>query len=106
MKSSDLKNWYNAFGQPVELPATLDQKHLIVDPIPVEGGIINLAARLILDKDNKPVFVYHKFDPEGNTQFYVAQTSEKEWTYKPITDWDYRWYFSGNGSINVVSLQT
>ncbi len=27
MKSPDLKNWYNAFGEKVELPATLDKNH-------------------------------------------------------------------------------
>jgi hypothetical protein len=104
MKSSDLKNWYNAFGDPVDLPATLDEKSLIVDPIPVEGGIINLAARLVLDENNNPVFVYHKFDPEGNTQLYIAQLNGKEWFYKPVTEWDYRWFFSGNGSINSEIL--
>ncbi len=100
MKSPDLKNWYNAFGEPVELPATLDKKQLIVDPIPVNGGIINLAAKMVLDKNNRPVFTYHKFDEEGNTQLYLAQTNNGEWEYKKITNWDYRWYFSGNGSIN------
>lgn len=100
MKSPDLKQWYNAFGEPVKLPATLEDKSLIVDPIPVEGGIINLAAKLVLDEDNNPVFVYHKFDSIGNTQFYIARLSGKEWTYHTITNWDYRWYFSGNGSIN------
>jgi hypothetical protein len=100
MKSPDLKNWFNAFGEPVQLPATIDQKHLIVDPIPPEGGIINLAAKLVLDKNNSPVFVYHKFDEAGNTQLYTAQIKNDQWEYKVITEWDYRWYFSGNGSIN------
>lgn len=104
MKSPDLKNWFNAFDEPVNLPATLDDKSLVVDPIPVEGGIINLAARLILDEENNPVFVYHKFDPQGNTQFYIAQINREEWVYKPITEWDYRWFFSGNGSINSEIL--
>lgn len=104
MKSPDLKNWFNAFGEPVTLPATLDNKSLIVDPIPVGGGIINLAARLVLDENNKPVFVYHKFDPEGNTQLYIARLNGKEWSYKPVTEWDYRWFFSGNGSINSEIL--
>jgi hypothetical protein len=104
MKSPDLKNWFNAFGEPINLPATLDQKQLIVDPIPVEGGIINLAAKLILDEKNNPVFVYHKFDSLGNTQLYSAQTENKKWVYKQITDWDYRWFFSGNGSINSEIL--
>ena len=101
MKSTDLKSWFNAFDEPVNLPATFDQKHLIVDPIPVKGGIINLAAKLCLDENNKPVFVYHKYDCEGNIQLYIAHIKNGEWIYKQITDWDYRWEFSGNGSIDV-----
>ncbi len=100
MKSPDLKNWYSAFGEKIELPATLNQKALIVDPIPVNGGIINLAAKLVLDDKNQPVFTYHKFDEEGNTQLYIAQAEEDDWSYKKVTNWDYRWEFSGNGSIN------
>ena len=100
MKSPDLKHWYNAYGAPIKMPATLDDKSLIVDPIPVKGGIINLAAKLVLDDNNNPVFVYHKFGPNGNTQFYTARLQGKKWVYNQITNWDYRWYFSGNGSIN------
>ena len=100
MKSPDLKNWYNAFDEQFDLPATLDKELVIVDPIPPKGGIINLAAKLILDDQNQPVFVYHKYDEDGNLQFYTAQTLDNEWHYKQITNWDYRWEFSGNGSIN------
>jgi len=100
MKSPDLKNWFDAFGNQVQLPATLDKKSLIVDPIPVEGGIINLAAKMVLDEENNPVFVYHKFDEKGNTQFYSAKIQNNKWIYKQLTNWDYRWFFSGNGSIN------
>jgi len=100
MKSPDLKNWFDAFGNPVNMPATLDQKSLIVDPIPPKGGIINLAARMVLDDKNNPVFAYHKYDEEGNLQFYTAKIKSEKWMYKKITDWDYRWWFEGNGSIN------
>jgi len=101
MKSPDLIHWYDAYGDPIELPATLDQKSLIVDPIPPGGGIINLAARLSLDDQNKPVFVYHKYDADGNLQLYIARFLIDEWVIKPITDWEYRWEFSGRGSIDV-----
>lgn len=101
MKSPDLKNWYDAFDQPIVLPATLDQKSLIVAPVPPKGGIINLAAKLCLDKNNKPVFTYHKYDENGNIQLYIAKIEEGEWKSKQITKWDYRWEFSGKGSINV-----
>lgn len=100
MKSPDLKNWFNAFGEKVDLPATIEDNHAIVDPIPVKGGIINLAAKLAFDKNKQPVFAYHKYDTAGILQFYTAQIQAKEWVYKQVTDWDYRWEFSGNGSIN------
>jgi hypothetical protein len=99
IKSPDLKNWFNAFGEPVKLPVTLDNKSVIVDPIPVKGGIINLAASLCFDKDGKPLFAYHKYDAAGNLQFYTARLSGKKWEIKQLTDWNYRWEFSGGGSI-------
>ncbi len=99
IKSPDLKNWYNAFGEPVKLPVTIANKSVIVDPIPVNGGIINLAASLCFDNEGKPVFAYHKYDAAGNLQFYTACLSGKEWTIKQLTNWDYRWAFSGGGSI-------
>jgi len=100
MKSPDLANWYNALEKKVTLPATIDQKSLIVDPIPPRGGIINLAAKMVVDENDNPVFAYHKYDSIGNLQFYTARISADKWLYKQITNWDYRWEFSGNGSIN------
>lgn len=100
IKSPDLKNWYNAFGEPVKLPVTLDNKSVIIDPIPVKGGIINLAASLCFDNDGKPLMAYHKYDASGNLQFYTARLKENRWVIKQLTHWDYRWEFSGNGSIN------
>ena len=101
MKSPDLVNWYDVHGKPIKLPATLNKKSLIVDPIPPGGGIINLAARMVLDVDNNPVFVYHKYDEKGALQLYTARYQDGQWHYHPITQWNYRWKFSGRGSINV-----
>jgi len=100
MKSPDLKNWFDALGSPIELPATIDKRSLIVDPIPVKGGIINLAAKLILDNKRNPVFVYHKYDSAGNIQLYSAHIEENKWIYHQVTNWDYRWEFAGRGGIN------
>ena len=99
MKSPDLKNWFNAFGEPVTLPATLGKRSVIVDPVPVKGGMINLAAKLCLDENNKPFFIYHKYDPDGNLQLFAARTGNNKWIIQQVTHWDYRWEFSGNGSI-------
>lgn len=101
MKSPDMVNWYDVYGNMVNLPATFDNKSLIVDPIPAQGGIINLAASLCFDEDQKPIFAYHKYDAAGNLQFYTARFDGKQWNIQQVTDWDYRWYFSGNGSINT-----
>ena len=100
MKSPDLKNWFNAYGEPIKLPVTLDNKTVIVDPIPINGGIINLSASLCFDSSLKPLFAYHKYDSDGKLQFYVASLSGNSWKIKKITNWDYRWEFSGGGSIN------
>ncbi|MEO0333916.1 MAG: BNR-4 repeat-containing protein, partial [Bacteroidota bacterium] len=100
MKSPDMVNWYNALEQPIDLPITVDNKSVVVDPIPAQGGIINLAAKLCLDETNKPIFAYHKYDSAGNLQFYTARLISEAWQIKQVTDWNYRWYFSGHGSIN------
>lgn len=100
IKSPDLKNWFNAFDEPVKLPVTPENQSVIVDPIPVKGGIINLAASLCFDNAGKPVFAYHKYDAAGNLQFYTARLSGKKWEIKQLTNWNYRWEFSGGGSIN------
>lgn len=91
IKSPDLKEWYNAFGEKVSLPVTFDQQSVIVDPIPAQGGIINLAAKLVLDEELNPVMAYHKYDEEGHLQFYVATIDDGQWRSKQVTDWDYRW---------------
>ncbi len=104
MKSPDLKNWFNAFGEKIQLPATPDNKSVIVDPIPVKGGIANIAAELCLDVNNQPVFAYHKYDAAGNLQIYTAQIKNNKWLYRQVTDWDYRWDFSGTGSIDFEVL--
>ena len=101
IKSPDLKNWFNAFGEPVSLPVTIENRSVIVDPIPVKGGIINLAASLCFDEYEKPLFAYHKYDEAGNLQFYTARLTDKQWEIKQLTNWDYRWEFSGNGSITT-----
>lgn len=104
MKSKDLQAWFDVNNDSVELPATADKKVLIVDPIPINGGIINLAALLLLDNSKCPVFVYHKFDNGGNTQLYIARFVDRQWQCHAITNWDYRWEFSGFGSINSEIL--
>ena len=50
---------------------------------------------------------YHKYDVAGNLQFYTARFTGKKWEIKQLTNWNYRWEFSGGGSItNEVRVGT
>jgi hypothetical protein len=98
-QSPDLVNWYASSGEIIKLPITLETKGLIVDPIPVKGGIINGTGKIGFDNDNNAVLSYHKFDKDGKTQAYCARLIEGKWQIKQLTNWDYRWYFEGGGSI-------
>ena len=100
MKSPDLEQWFDIEGRPLQLPAHYRQKSLIVDPIPSGGGIINLAAKLAFDEKNNPLFIYHKYGPSGNLQLFSALRRNEKWEINQITRWNYRWEFSGRGSIN------
>ena len=105
-KSPDLKNWESAAGESVSLPLTIHETRLWVDSIPPKGGIINGAAKLGFDSQDRPLIVYYKFDAAGKTQAYVARSSNQKWDIKRISNWDYRWWFSGGGSINnEINLQ-
>lgn len=105
LKSKDLRNWQTASGKPVDLPVTINNKSVIVDSIPVNGGIINGSGQIGFDAQGRAVLVYHKFDENGKTQAYAARFENNAWALHQLTNWDYRWEFSGGGSIsNKVKL--
>ncbi len=98
-RSRDLVHWETGGGKTLSLPITIDAGG-VVDPVPPHGGIINGGNRLGFDSQNRPVLVYHKYDEQGNTQIYVARLENEAWMIRKISDWtDYRWEFSGGGSI-------
>ena len=96
--SDDLRAWRTGAGEPVALPMTLDNADT-VDPVPVNGGMINGNTRLGFDSLHRPVISYHKFDAQGNTQLYNARLEEGRWVIYQTSDWAYRWEFSGGGTI-------
>ncbi|WP_020529051.1 BNR repeat-containing protein [Flexithrix dorotheae] len=98
-RSKDLINWETVAGETFELPITPNSKQFTVDPAPPGGGLINGAYRLFFDKNGNPLIVYMKYDEEGNNQLFIAKTENGKWITKQITHWDYRWAFSGPGSI-------
>jgi len=96
--SNDLAHWEKGSGEPVALPMTLGTAE-IVDPVPVNGGIINGNAKLGFDSLKRPVISYHKYDEKGNTQIYNARLECGQWKIYQTSNWDYRWEFSGGGTI-------
>lgn len=98
-RSRDMKHWQTSSGKPLPLPIRLSTAE-IVDPVPVQGGMINGNTRLGFDSRKRPVITYHKFDPQGRTQIYNARLEAGAWKIYQTTDWDYRWEFSGGGSIH------
>lgn len=103
-RSPDLVNWESVFGEAVELPIRFDQRELVVDPIPIRGGIINGGHRMIFDANHKPVIAYHKNDEAGNMQIYAASPENRKWNIQPLTDWEEPVPFSGRGSMGFIGI--
>ncbi len=96
--SSDLLHWETGAGAPLTLPMTLSSAE-VVDPVPVNGGIINGNTRIGFDSQKRPVISYHKFDKAGHTQIYNARLEDGQWRIYQTSHWAYRWEFSGGGTI-------
>lgn len=103
--SPDLKHWFAPDGDAVELPITLDESRLILDPVPVKGGILNGGQKLSFDAQGRPMIVYYKYDENGYSQIYIARLENRSWNISKLTDKTFRWDFSGGGSIiNKMSI--
>ena len=100
-RSRDLVHWTRADGTPLALPITVKSAE-IVDPVPVEGGMINNNTIVGFDPAGRVTITYHKFDAAGNTQIYVARFEGKAgWRIVQISDWrGFRWDFRGGGSLD------
>jgi len=99
-RSKDMVHWETAAGKAVELPMTVDTEGLIVDPVPVKGGMINGNTRIGFDSKGRVIISYHKFDEGGKTQVYNARFEAGRWRIRQASDWDYRWFFEGGGTIH------
>lgn len=99
-RSRDLVHWESIGGEAVGQPIRLADSVLVVDDVPERGGLINGGAKLGFDPQQRPVIAYHKFDAAGNTQLYLARYESGAWRSVQQTDWNYRWDFSGYGSID------
>ena len=97
-RSRNLRDWENAQGRALALPITLDSNTL-VDPVPVRGGVINGGLFVGFDGQSRAVLSYHKFDDDGFTQAFNARFEDGDWKIYQVSDWKYRWWFEGFGSL-------
>jgi hypothetical protein len=97
-RSRDLMRWEKSDGEPLVLPITYATNE-IVERIRPGQGLINGNARLGFDAEDRPVISYIKYDGNGHTQTYNARLEDGAWRSRQVSDWDYRWEFSGGGSI-------
>ena len=100
-RSADFMHWENSRGEPLSLPITLETGE-VIDPAKPREGLINMTFNLGFDAQQRPVVVYHRYDAEGRSQAYAARpTSEGGWEIRQISDWKFKWEFSGRGSITA-----
>lgn len=99
-RSRDLISWETGSGRSLELPITLKTAE-VVDPVPAGGGMINGNTVIGFDNSARPIITYHKYDAEGNTQIYNARLEDGRWNITRCSDWDYRWDFSGGGTLGA-----
>jgi len=99
-RTSDLTHWESSRGEALELPITRAESDA-VDPVPVDGGVINNNVQVGFDAAGQPVVAYHKYDEEGNTQVYVARPDDSEdgWQQVQLSDWTGAWDFSQGGTL-------
>lgn len=96
-RSKNFIDWETAGGKVLRLPIRL-QDGAVVDPIPVQGGIINGNHKIGFDDNKNVILSYHKNDAQGHTQPWNARWEKGEWKFSQITDWPWHWDFSGGGS--------
>ncbi|MBI5770461.1 MAG: BNR repeat-containing protein [Verrucomicrobia bacterium] len=100
-RSRDLVHWENSRGESLRLPITLATSD-VVDPAKVKEGLINMTMALGFDAAKRPVVTYHRYDANGKSQVYAARPrgGAPGWDVVQVSDWSFRWEFSGGGSID------
>lgn len=98
-QSRDLAHWEDAAGQPLALPIRLATEGVIVDPVPVNGGILNGTGHIGFDSQKRPMLAYYKYDAAGHSQAYVARWEGSRWNIVQLSDWDRRFELAGGGTL-------
>jgi hypothetical protein len=101
-RTKDLLHWETSRGAKLDLPITFETGE-VIDPAREKEGFINSSFNFSFDDRKQPVAVYHRYDPHGNSQIYAARPSGKNgWDIVQISDWNFRWDFSGDGTIPAI----
>ncbi len=91
-RSKDLAHWETVDGDPLSLPITQSTKGVLVDPIPIFGGLLNNVPNVGFDADHRVLVTYYKLDKALNTQVYAARpTSHNRWKITQVSDWTGRY---------------
>ncbi len=101
IKSPDMQNWYSLFGNLLDSPVTIDTPNIIIDPVPVNGGLLNGRCKMGFTSRDLPVVVYQKYDEDGYTNLYAWHLNSDGTSgfITKLTNWKYRWDLSGGGSL-------
>ncbi|NBX29644.1 hypothetical protein EBR04_04210 [bacterium] len=98
-RSRDLAHWEDAAGRPLALPIRLAAEGTVVDPVPVEGGILNGTGRVGFDSQARPVLAYYKFDSAGISQAFIARWEAAAWRTVQLSEWNHRFEPAGEGTL-------
>lgn len=99
MRSSDLLRWETLAGAAIDLPVTYDQPGVVLEDVPVGGGLLNGLHQIGFDADGRPTVAYHRYDDGGGSQLFVARVGDDDWQIEQVTAWRGRWQFGGGGSL-------
>lgn len=100
-RSGDFLRWETSAGAPLGLPITRSTGE-VIDPAAPGGGLINMSFHLAFDAQSRPLVTYHRYDAAGRSQAFLARRAEAGgWEIRQLSDWDFRWAFSGGGSIEA-----
>lgn len=97
-RSPDLLHWFSHDGKPTALPVTWDNGE-IIDPAPVEHGLINMSQNIGFDNAGNVLITWHRYDNNGKSQAWIARPESEGWIIRQLSDWNFRWDFKGMGSI-------
>jgi hypothetical protein len=91
-RSRDLVHWETVDGDPLSLPITQSTSGVLVDPIPIFGGLLNGIPTVGFDADNRVLISYYKLDKKLNTQVYIARPASKNgWRVVQVSSWTGRY---------------